>query len=117
MKPFIFILAICAFATNAHSQLDNSYGKRFGKSLKDRPAIKLNLNENVPINITPITPLELKQNMPVVKLNSNGTFLKNNGNGSDVFVYEPDNMPVIKPDATFKSNMPVAGVAPKEIKP
>jgi len=52
--------------------------------------------------------------MPVVGLNSvQLTYQYNNGNGLDVYSANIDNMPVVKPDATFYSGMPnnnVSGV-------
>ena len=46
-------------------------------------------------------------NMPIAQNGSfNLTFIENNTNGLNIFQSNPDNIYVLKPDATFSSNMP-----------
>lgn len=52
----------------------------------------------------PVTiPNSFGGNLPVPKL------IGNNGNGHNIYTLPLDNMPMIKPDSTYFSNMPVAG--------
>jgi hypothetical protein len=47
-------------------------------------------------------------NMPVVGLQPvQLTYTGNNGSGLDIYKAQQDNMPVVKPDSTFYSGMPV----------
>lgn len=58
-------------------------------------------------------------NMPVIgNTKFQLTFIGNNGNGLDIFQSAMDNMPILKPDATFFSAMPAGNlrVALQEIK-
>jgi hypothetical protein len=49
-------------------------------------------------------------NMPVVGFGEiTITVLGNNNQGFTLYSATPDNMPVVKPDATFHSNMPIVG--------
>ncbi|MBS1639621.1 MAG: hypothetical protein JSR12_06150 [Bacteroidetes bacterium] len=54
--------------------------------------------------------LSIKKNiddMPVVGNNFKLTYTYNNGKGFDVYVAEPDNMPVLKPDVVNESSLGV----------
>ena len=86
----------------------------FGFKSKPIPYFLLPGVQNLPhqpiLQASPTKPLNYVDNMPVagmgaVTLNYKGI----NGNGFEVYYATPDNMPVVKPDSTFYSAMPVVG--------
>ena len=67
--------------------------------LLSQKTLALNINENK--NDSNI------DNIPIAGNESlNLAFIENNNNGLDIFQSTPDNIYVLKPDATFASNMP-----------
>ena len=107
MKPLIFLFLLLAAATSAFAQLDKLYYNKTSESLKKKGKLPFKEPKKIVINAMPGN----RYNMPVVELKSHGTYKGNNEEGSDLYAYSPDNMPVLKPDATFKSGTPVAGLS------
>jgi len=102
MKGIVFILIMTVFSTEGFTQIENLYKKKSVAPVEKKPLVR---NFNHPKVVT-IGPPAIKYNTPVLKLESKGVLKGNNGRGSDIYVYAPDNMPVLKPDSTFRSKMP-----------
>ncbi|HEX8333834.1 MAG TPA: hypothetical protein VF622_14525 [Segetibacter sp.] len=113
MKASIFTLFFLLLSCSVFAQLDNIYKNKSITEWKNKPGIKFDLNHYTPPPFKLTIPEKNINQMGVLKLESKGIYKGNNGKGSDFYVYEPDNMPCLKPDSTFHSNMPVVGLVVK----
>jgi hypothetical protein len=113
MKSFILIIISLLFSCSVFAQLDNIYKNKSISEWKNKPQFKLGLNQYTPPPFKLTVPENNINKMGVLKLETRGIYKGNNGKGSDIYVYEPDNMPCLKPDSTFHSNMPVLGLTAK----
>lgn len=110
MKKIVLLACFATMYVSAFSQIEN-YKKKSPESQKKKPLLPANLNQpKIAINGVP----RKQYNMPVLALESKGVYKGNNGMGSDIYTYSPDNMPVLKPDSTYQTSMPVIRRAPKK---
>jgi hypothetical protein len=101
MKRIILLFILIAASTSTFAQLDKLYYNKTYESLRKKGKVPFKEPGKIVINAMPGN----RYNMPVVELKSQGTYKGNNGDGADIYAYSPDNMPVLKPDSTFRSNM------------
>lgn len=113
MKISFILFLLIHIGTSASSQINETYRNKKLTVTKTTPAFKLgDINKQHHEGfLTPI-PKNPRNEIPVLKFKLKGEHESNNGKGADIYIYSPYNMPVLKPDATFKSNMPVTGKPP-----
>ena len=106
MKNLFMLFLLLAIGLPAFSQIEKTYRNKSLTPVSKKLGFKLSYNNEPVENSKVVLPNEPKNKMPVLELSSTGVFKANNGKGADIYAYSPDNMPVLKPDSTFRSNMP-----------
>ncbi|NNV55640.1 hypothetical protein [Limnovirga soli] len=116
MKKISIVLIICCGFTQLQAQVTNSYAdylqkQKNYKKIAGLELPSINMQQKIPLAIVQPKPAQNNNmdNMPIVGNTGTFTFVENK-NGFEIYTSSVDKMPVLKPDAGFESNMPVAGV-------
>lgn len=111
MKFSFILIAIVFYSLHVRAQQKNFFKNNPMEEFKMKELLTQKLKQmQREINNPSAKIPEKAQNNSVVKIPLKGVYAGNNGKGADIYHIQHYNMPCLVPDATFKSNMPVAGI-------
>jgi hypothetical protein len=113
MKPLLILLGSFSFVAGyaqGHADVQPLKGKYNVMEPYYNPGLSALLNDSIKLPQQPM----YKNNMPnaFTILLPAPKLAGNNGQGLNVYILPVDRMPLVKPDSTFTSRMPVAGRVP-----
>lgn len=109
MKTSILILTVIFFSLRAKGQ-QNIFKNKPWEDYKKKELLSQKLKQITPsVDNNNFLQRPAAGNKSVLIIPLTGTFIKNTGKGSDLYVVNTFKMPCIVPDKTFTSNMPIAG--------